>query len=385
METMQPTIKNGRYVWDQINMPTAEFQERVKRLTRGMKKEGIDVLILYGNTFNEYGNPCYLSNHLMRLQRGDLVTVSQKGDVTLIFEGASRGLTSVKKMTWIKDVRACGDVPRECITSLKEKKLIPSTVGFAGVRQLMPNNQLEFLIESLGQSRIVDADHLIREARMVKSPREIDQISRASRILARALTFISETPFPNLSERLLEATVCRETRLEGAEDFRMMIAKPKAGTWAFRPSEETSLSPGETVIVYLAVEFERYWAEGARTYTVKDSSLVLVPSEEVGLLYERLIRGIKPGKDSAQFYREAMREIKKSKAEFIPDYGLGEGIGLGIKEFPVFAPKKGVPLKEGNCFSLRLLVKDKTLGAVMIGNTVLLTKKGPEVLTLSVR
>ena len=381
METMQPTLKNGRNVWDPINMPAAEFQERVKKLTKGMKREAIDVLLLYGNTFNEYGNPCYLSNYIMRLQRGALVVVTRKGDVALIFEGASRGLPTAKKMTWVKEVIACGDVPKECAKFLKEKKLVPSTVGFAGLRNLMPNDQLQFLSDSLSGCKIIDADPLVRDMRMVKSQREGDQIRRSSRILARAFTFLSGTSFSDLNERVLEAMVCRETRLEGAEDFRMMIAKPNEGNWAFRPAEEVLLSSGKTVIVYLAVEFERYWAEGVRTYTVKDSSLVPVQSEDVGSLYERLMNGIKPGKASAQFYREAMREIKKSKREFIPEYGLGEGIGLGLKEFPVFAAKKGAPLRDGICFSLRLLVRDKSLGAVMIGNTLLLTKKGPEVLT----
>ena len=73
METMQPTLKNGRYVWDRINMPEAEFQERARKLTKAMKEEKIDVLLLYGNTFNEYGNPCYVTNFVMRLQRGVLV------------------------------------------------------------------------------------------------------------------------------------------------------------------------------------------------------------------------------------------------------------------------------------------------------------------------
>ena len=110
-----------------------------------MKKEGIDVLLLYGNGFNEYGNYCYLSNYMIRLPQGAIVAVPQKGELTLMFEGASRGVPSVKKMTWIDDVRPSGDVSKECVKYLKEKKLISSVIGFVGLKRLMPNHQLQFL------------------------------------------------------------------------------------------------------------------------------------------------------------------------------------------------------------------------------------------------
>ena len=145
METMQPTLKNGRNVWDRINMPEDEFQGRLKKVRRGMKNEGIDLLLLYGNGFNEYGNYCYLSNYIIRLPRGALVVVPRKGELALIFEGASRGIPSVKKTTWIEEIRACGDVSKECVRYLEERKLIPSTIGIVGLRQLMPSDPIAIL------------------------------------------------------------------------------------------------------------------------------------------------------------------------------------------------------------------------------------------------
>lgn len=37
---------------------------------------------------------------------------------------------------------------------------------------------------------------------------------------------------------------------------------------------------------------------------------------------------------------------------------------------------------KGMCLTLRLGIKDKEKGALFIGNTIYLSKKGPEVLTL---
>lgn len=381
METMQPTLKNGRNVWDQINMPQPEFRERVKKIRKGMKKEGIDVLLLYGNGFNEYGNYCYLSNFVIRLPRGALVAVPRRGEVTLIFEGVSRGVPSAKKTTWVEEIRPCGDISRECVKYLREKRLIPSTSGFVGLQRFMPNDQLQFLSESLSESKIVDVDHLLKEMRMVKSQREVDQIRRSSRILIRAFDFITRAPFPDMNERMLAARVCREARLEGAEDFRMMIAKPMEERWAFRPAEEIQISFGESRIIYLAVEFERYWAEGIRTFAARDSSFAEPKFENISALYERIVNGMRPEKTSSQFYHETMEELKKENIDYIPEYGLGQGIGLSPQEFPVISGEDHTLLREGMTFSLRLSIKNKDMGAIMTGNTIHLTKQGPEILT----
>ena len=74
-------------------------------------------------------------------------------------------------------------------------------------------------------------------------------------------------------------------------------------------------------------------------------------------------------------------QIRKSKLDSIPRYGLGEGIGLGLEEFPLIAEREKEMLAKGMCLTLRLAIKDPEAGAVMIGNTVYVSKNGPEVLT----
>ena len=380
METMQPTLKNGRNVWDQINMPVSEFQERVRRIRKEMKKKGIDVLLVYGNA-DEYGDPCYLTNFIVGIARGALVAVPKKGEVTLIYQGPSRGIPFSKTTTWVGDVRTSGDVSKECVKYLKDNGLIPSTVGMAGFKQLMPSNQFRFLLESLNRCKRVDCDPLLRAMRMIKSERERDEIRRSSRILTGAFDFVSGLSLSNMKENVLEAMVNRETRLHGSEDFRMLIAKPMEPDWAFRPAEEFQLSSGDRVILYLAVEFERYWAEAIRTFVVQDASFLEVKPEAIMSLHEQVMNGLMPGKTVSQFYKETAGKIRKSKLDSIPRYGLGQGIGLGLEEFPLIAEREKEMLAKGMCLTLRLAIKDSEAGAVMIGNTVSLSKNGPEVLT----
>jgi Xaa-Pro aminopeptidase len=381
METMQPTLKNGRNVWDRINMPEAEFRERLKKIRKEMKRERLDLLLLYGHGFDGYGNYTYLGNYVIRLARGALVVLPLQGEPALIFEGASRGIPSIRKTTWIEEIRAGWDASRECVKYLEEKKLVPSTVGLIGIKSLMPYDQLQFLRDSLKGSKVLDVDPLLREMRMVKSPREIDQIRRAARILSRAFAALPGTAFPGANEKTLEGTLYREVRIEGAEDFRMMIGRPKGEQWSFKPADEGTIPPGETVLLYLAVEFERYWAEASRTFVMKENSLAPVEREDFNARYGRIIKLLRQGKTASEFQKEVIAQLGKEKVEYLSDYGLGQGIGLSPRESPALSKEDKTVLKEGMCMTLRLLVKDKGLGAMMIGNTLLLTKKGSQILT----
>jgi Xaa-Pro dipeptidase len=183
------------------------------------------------------------------------------------------------------------------------------------------------------------------------------------------------------AENVLEAAARREARLEGAEDFRMMIAKPSEENGAFRPPEERPIRSGDRMIIYLAVEFERYWAEAVRTSTLKESTFAEIQPDTVKTLYENILQGMKIGKRMSQFYRETRAKIAKVKFEEISGYGMGQGIGLGLKELPLIAKEDRNILADGMCLSLRLGIRDKELGSAMIGDTIYLSSKGPEVLT----
>ncbi len=381
METMQPALKSGRNIWDQINMPVEEFHARVKKIKKRMREEGIDVLLLYGNGFNEYGNYCYISNYVIRLPQGVLVAIPGSGEPCLIFEGSSRGISSVKKLTWIDDIRATGDISKECVKYLKERNLIPSVIGLVGLKRLMPHYQLKFLFDSLSKCKMREIDSLIDELRMKKSSFEILQIQRASRIVSRIFDFIKTSSFGELREEILEASSRREARLEGAEDFRMMIARPMEKEWAFKPPEEKIFYPEEKIIIYISVEFERYWAEAIRTFTIRDSSFEEIQPDEVNTLYDSIVGGMVYGKRISQFYKEALAKIKEANFEFVSDYGLGNGIGLGPKEFPMIDGEGRNVLMQGMCLSLRIGVYNKYLGPVMVGDTFHITKKGLKLLT----
>ncbi|MFC1869458.1 M24 family metallopeptidase [Thermodesulfobacteriota bacterium] len=381
METMQPVMKWGRYVWDKINMPETEFLQRVKAIKDEMRKERIDVLLVYGRGTNYYGNSCYISNYYNNMPNGALAVIPLKDEVALLYEGFPQGVAAAKAMTWVKEVRVGRDASEECIKYLEEKGLVPAAIGLAGLRELMPYSQWQNIQKSFKQYKVTDSGHIIRNLRMVKSQKECDQIRRGSRIVTNALNLIPNAAHPEMKEGSLQAFIERSAYLDGAEDCRILFARPMEEKWTFRPTEDTPLSGGDSIIVYLAVEFERYWAEGIRTYVAKPHHLVEPDFEDAKTAYQQMLSEVKPGIKSAELYRGITNLLKKNKVTYLPEPVLGQGIGLSLHEFPVINEDDTTKLKEWMCFNLRLATSDREVGAIMIGHTLCLSKDGAEVLT----
>ncbi|MFH1953846.1 MAG: M24 family metallopeptidase [Pseudomonadota bacterium] len=379
MESMRTTLRRGRNVWNRVNMPEGEFRQRVEKIRSEMKKEDIDVLLVYGDAWIDYSDPCYITNYYPGMV-GSIALVPRKGEVGLIFWGSARGIEYTQDITWIKEIKPASNVASTCVDYLKQAGLFPSTLGLAGFKQLMPYQQLQSFYTAINGCKTVDAGHFIRDMRMVKSSRERDQIHRAALILTGVFEALDRRAPEDMNELTLDAALDREARLGGAEDVRQLYALPQETDWTFRPVEDRQMASGDTIIIYLAAEFERYWAEIIRTFKVETSGLMEVRSEKLDDIYRRVTKLLTPGKATSKFYGEVEKEVRKSGA-FIPEYGLGEGIGLSVSEPPLVCREDTNNFREGMCLTLRLAMKDDNEGAIMTGNTIYLSADGPEVFT----
>jgi len=61
METMQPALKNGRNVWDRVNMPKASLKGVVERIRAEIKEAAWTCFFSVGKTIKNMRS-CYVSN-----------------------------------------------------------------------------------------------------------------------------------------------------------------------------------------------------------------------------------------------------------------------------------------------------------------------------------
>jgi len=376
MQTLQPTLRLGRDVWDSASMPVSEFRTRADALRAEMTRSGLDALLLYGNGLDECGYPAYISNYTTKLPFAALVILPREGEPVLMFQGSTRGHAAAQATTWIEDLRPCWDIAETCSAALAEKDLLGATLGFAGVRRLMPYDQWQKLSAAIVGAKRVDAEAFVDKLRAVKSDREIARVRRASRIILGALDSLEATGFRAANESLVAARLIHDARVQGAEDVRVLIARPREQGWSFRPPEDFAIGNGETVIFHMAASWERYWSEAVRSFAVESESFEALWNETQERQFQTMISNLRPGRSVGEFARIAEREMGPANAALIHEYGIGNGIGVTAREWPVFSAQSeplphDIAIERGMCFSIHLALPDARTGFVIRGDTVI--------------
>jgi len=375
MQTLQPTLRLGRDVWDSVDMPAEEFRARVDKLRAEMARSAIDALLLYGNGLDECGYPTYISNYSTKLPFAALVILPREGELVLMFQGSTRGQSAAQATTWIEDSRPCWDIAETCVAALTERGLLSSTLGLAGVRRLMPYDQWQKLSAAFVDGERVDAEPLVDKVRAVKSDREVARVRHASRIICGALDGLEGTGSIAGDESMVATRLMHDARIQGAEDVRVLIARPAEPGWAFRPPEDSPLRESETVIIHMAASWERYWSEAVRTYTVEPGNFQALWEKTQERQFQTVIAKLQPGRSIGEFAESARREMGTANAAVIDEYGLGHGIGVTAKEWPVISlsnvsPHDQVVVERGMCFSIRLALPDPYRGFTIRGETI---------------
>jgi Xaa-Pro aminopeptidase len=368
MQTLQPTLRLGRDVWDREAMPIDEFHARAGRLRDAMAQRDLDALLLYGSNLNGCGHPTWLSNYIVKLPFAAVVVLPREGDPALIFQGATRGRSAAQATTWIEDVRPCWNVAETCLMVLEDRGLTRSHLGLAAAQRLMPHHEWRALAAGLSSARLADAEDLVDRCRAVKSERELAQIRRASAIVASVLDSVRRLA-PSAGEWRLVAEVMREARVRGAEDIRVLIARPADRPPAFRPVEDEWFSDGGLVSVLLSASWERYWSEAIRTFRVNGNRFDAAADPSIHERFQTVVRSLQGGTTTTtQWSRAALAGMRDAEITAVATYGIGHGIGVTPEEWPALADVD-VPVATAMCFTVRMPFQS-TDGLIWCGDTV---------------
>jgi Xaa-Pro aminopeptidase len=369
MDTLQPTLRLGRDVWDSSAMPLDEFRGRAVRLRAAMAARDLDALLLYGSNLNGCGHPTWLANYIVKLPFAALVVLPREGDAALIFQGATRGRDAAKATTWIDDVRPCWNMAAECLAALSDRRLTRARIGLAGMPRLVPHSNWQTLTAGLAGATLVEAEDLVNRERAFKSDREIGQLGRASAIVTQSLESIARLA-PSAGEWRLVADVVRDARMQGAEDLRVLIARLREADWAFRPVEDVACRDGEVISVLLAASWERYWSESIRTFRVAGDRFMPLWPSECEARFRALVAPLTPGATTGGWARTALATLTPAESAAISPYGLGGSIGITPEEWPPLSVRDETPVARGMSFAVRVAFESPT-GPVLHGETIL--------------
>jgi Xaa-Pro dipeptidase len=378
--TRHSVLKRGCSVWDREAMPQEEFQSRLDAARREMARAGYEALVIYGDNYS-FGDLCYLTHYFPKV-RGGVAVVPSTGTISLLLNIGSRDVPFAKTLTWVEDVRASGQVGRDVAELLNEKGLTWAKVGFVDSGHGFPLPQLE---EMKGALRDVEwrASHsLFREARLIKSARELAALRSAGRVLNEIGNGSSGLIKPGREEHEVIADIDRLARDKGVEDIRVLVGEKRLQP----PGCKLTGRVKNHLAVYLAVQHDRYWVEAGRTYLLSNDPEALGAYRQAQEMVAKMAAHLKPGGVVATIDETARRELGEFYAT-ASVYGFGNGIGLNQWEAPFFSDDEArqmgcttgdTPmLQEGMTVALRVVL-EVAGRLVLFGDSYEVTSSGPK-------
>lgn len=305
----------------------------------------------------------------------------------------------------------------EQITGLLKECGLPLPVKLMLEGDELPFTEYNRLAACFPETEVVSCGTaLIRQARSIKTPIEIEMFRRSGIAHAKAYEQIPSVYQPGMTDRQLSVEIERLMRLEGClgifrvfgQSMEIFMGSLLAGDNAVVPSpydfalggkgldpslpggvSGTLLQAGQCFMVDMGGNFYGYMGDMSRVFSIGKLPEQAYAAHQTCLeIQEEIVAMAKPGTVCEDMYNKAIEIVTKAgfadyfmgvdqKAKFI-----GHGIGLEINEMPVLAPRMKQELEPGMVFALEPKIVLPGIGPVGIENSWAVTTDGLEKLTL---
>lgn len=305
----------------------------------------------------------------------------------------------------------------EQITGLLKECGLPLPVKLMLEGDELPFTEYNRLAACFPETEVVSCGTaLIRQARSIKTPIEIEMFRRSGIAHAKAYEQIPSVYQPGMTDRQLSVEIERLMRLEGClgifrvfgQSMEIFMGSLLAGDNAAVPSpydfalggkgldpslpggvSGTLLQAGQCFMVDMGGNFYGYMGDMSRVFSIGKLPEQAYAAHQTCLeTQEEIVAMAKPGTVCEDMYNKAIEIVTKAgfadyfmgvdqKAKFI-----GHGIGLEINEMPVLAPRMKQELEPGMVFALEPKIVLPGIGPVGIENSWAVTTDGLEKLTL---
>lgn len=368
MYSMEPVLKRGFTDWDQSSFPKDEFEDRVRLLRRSMDEQGVDALLvinycILGNLF-DYADFAFIAG----LQTGGALLIQPEGDPLLMTFGGGRELYFLKSQTWLTDIVAAGkSLFKQMQERLAGAGFEKGVVGVVGEHTLPPN-QREAFASAFAGYEIKPFDAAMTQLRISKRPREVMAVSAALSIAREAVEAgkkVHDSGGGNLDAMLAAEACARSTK---ARDVRVLA---NTGGGSLRPFENSSNTHHDQLLLWVAVQYQGYWAEACLTSPEASSSPA---SKALNAMKDEVC----PGARIADIAEAGLNLLSADEQKSALTYGLGNLIGLSLKEGAEIATDSRETLPAGALLSLRIFASGGAQPGSFAGDIVLVADGGAE-------
>lgn len=359
-------------------MNTTLAVQRRERLTAAMRAAGYDMLLVYGNSWQ--GDYLRYVSDFGLVEGHGFALVGADGEVQLFLESPVEAERAQAEAEGIA-VRLAADAPAAVLAELHRRGDLKLA---AAPRKLLPRR----LLQSPG--KVADATALVDTLLMQKLPLELEQIRRAGALADDAYRVFMQAATAGTPQYGIVAEVEAFLRAHGSAENFMLIGSGGPDVRGMTPPSDRRLSRGDLVTTELTPEVGGYYAQICRTLVVGPSSAV--QRKAFGVYHEALEAGIaavRPGAKAA--------DVARAENEVFGKYGLreyttnaytrvrGHGVGLFPDSKPHILEDVDVELVAGMTLVVHPNTYHPDAGYIVLGDTVIVTEGGAEVLTRTPR
>ena len=379
MQTVQPCVTIGSYIWAQDRLPYDEFTLRLEELRAAMDRNGWPAVLVYGDV-REHAALAFLTSFIPRVRWG-MALLPRTGDARLLCAMSTRDLPAMRTLTWIADVRSgmgpewekAFDPWLERFTDNQAQKL--GTIGFDVMAPVLQ----AAVRRSLGERFVLQrADDVVAIPARRKRPRELTMIRASCKLLETAeKTFVESWRGSHAPETAaLDAE--RVARSLAAQDVRTLVSLDGGRTLVpYQGRFEKCEGP---LVGYLAVKVLGYWAD--MFVTVDDGSATAAARHAEAAL-EAIIANMRPGTRIDALHAKAVGALAPYKLHPVLGGSIGHGIGLSLHEGAEFQASSDATLVEDGVYALQAGAADAKACNVLISAIVRVAATAAEVLVRS--
>ena len=310
-------------------------------------------------------------------------------------------LVASKGLTYFTDSRYTEEAKKklEGIAILKQSngsafKMIAQRCAELGLKRIgfeerhLPFAEYKKIKEHLFAGAVLVPTHgIIEKLRLIKRADEIAKIRRALEITALAIEFVRDFIRPGVRELEVAAELERFIRYQGAigSAFDIIVASGANSCHPHHLPTSRRIAKDDMVLLDIGVDYMGYKSDLTRVFFLgKINSLARRIYDLVLKAQEKAIKKIKPGVTAGLIDASSRKYIAAKGYGNYFVHSLGHGVGINIHEDPNISVKNDLVLREGMVFTVEPAIYLPGKFGIRIEDMVLVTKKGCEVLSVSI-
>jgi Xaa-Pro aminopeptidase len=357
-----------------MKLTVQERDRRHKAVRKMMEEKDLTILVIASNAMWT-GHVRYVSNYPPHFGYSYVVFPRDGEPTIFVFSGIQERVAAQR---WISDARQSSNYPADIVKRIKELDYNGKRIGLVGVENIS-FTIYEQLKNELPAVTFVNAGKEIFDLRMIKSAEEQTLARECARITDGLYKRIKEVAKIGMSEFDIYAEMDYFMRKQGVETAFNLIGTGNYPVAPFLAPSGRVLSEGESLIVELTPRYEGYYTQLTVVTPLAEPTPKMKEFLNIGVkAQQKGVALLAPGNKASDVANVMKQYIEE--AGFSYPYRGGHSMGHDLDEPPAIVPQDATVLQPGMTIVIHPCVMDKSGDGVFLGDTYLITEKGPEAL-----